>query len=712
MPETELPCKIAPQIHYDIMMTMENLISTPAAPATIPDTTEVTEHDVVVAARLLAADAVEAARSGHPGTAIALAPIATALFQRHIEHDPADPEWQGRDRFVLSCGHASILLYTQLFLTGYDVTIDDLRAFRTLGSRTPGHPELGHTAGVETTTGPLGQGLATAVGMAMGMLHERATFDPDAPRGASPFDRHVWVLASDGDLQEGISYEAGALAGRHGLDNLTVVYDDNDIQIEGDTRLTSSEDVGARFRAQGWHVERIELATNGDVDVDELDRVLGAPNPIGKPRLVILKSQIAYPSPGALNTAASHGAPLGAAEIGLLREALGTQAAPFDVSEAVLRRSRVARARGARLHEAWDEAYSRWQASDPARADAHAAFRARRLPDDLGARLPRFDPGTEVSTRDASGAAIQALAQALPAMWGGSADLAEPNRTEIHAGGSFLPEETGLGTRAGRNIHWGVREHAMGAAMNGIALAGGWRVFAGTFLVFSDYQRPAIRLSALMGLPVTYLWSHDSVALGQDGPTHQPIEHLASLRAMPGFTVVRPADANETVAAWHAIVEADSPAGLVLGRQGVPVLDIPIDDVRAGVRRGGYVVRDVAAPDAVIIATGSEVGLALSAAEAAAASGLQVRVVSMPSREWFLAQDAAYRDAVLPPSLHARVAVEAASPFGWHEIVGSSGAVVGIDEFGLSAPAADALRERGMTQERVLDALRSVTARS
>ncbi|MEH3088855.1 MAG: transketolase, partial [Microbacterium arborescens] len=689
-------------------MTMDNTISPPTSPATGPDAVEATERDVIVAARLLAADAVEAARSGHPGTAIALAPIATSLFQRHIKHDPADPEWAGRDRFVLSCGHASILLYTQLFLSGYDVTIDDLRAFRTLGSRTPGHPELGHTAGVETTTGPLGQGLATAVGMAMAMLHERATFDPEAPEGASPFDRHVWVLASDGDLQEGISYEAGALAGRHGLDNLTVIYDDNDIQIEGDTRLTSSEDVAARFRAQGWHVERVDLAADGDVDVDELDRVLGAANPAGQPRLIVLKSQIAYPSPGALNTAASHGAPLGAAEIDLLRDALGTQAGPFEVSEAVLGLARRARDRGARLHAEWDEAFARWSATDDARADAYAIFRARHVPADLAARLPRFDPGTEISTRDASGAAIQALAQALPAMWGGSADLAEPNRTEIREGGSFLPEETGLGTRAGRNIHWGVREHAMGAAMNGIALAGGWRVFAGTFLVFSDYQRPAIRLSALMGLPVTYLWSHDSVALGQDGPTHQPIEHLASLRAMPGFAVIRPADANETVAAWHAIVEADSPAGLVLGRQGVPVLDIPVEASHAGVRRGAYVVRDAADPDAIVVATGSEVSLALRAADAAAAAGLAVRVVSMPCREWFLAQDSAYRDEVLPPSCRARVAVEAASPFGWHELIGSEGVVVGIDEFGLSAPAADALRERGMTEERVLEAIRTV----
>lgn len=666
-----------------------------------------TDHDVVVTARLLAADAVEQAKSGHPGTAIALAPAATLLFQKHIHHDPADPAWAGRDRFVLSCGHASILLYTQLFLSGYDVTLDDLKAFRTLDSRTPGHPEFGHTAGVETTTGPLGQGLATAVGMAMAFKHERAMFDADAEAGASVFDRRVWVLASDGDLQEGISYEAGALAGRLGLDNLTVVYDDNDIQIEGGTALTSSEDAAARFRAQGWQVDRVELADDGDVDVAALDAALSAPVVAGKPRLVILKSQIAFPSPNAVNTAASHGAPLGAGEIAGLRDALGVDTAPFAVDAQTLATAREVGARGAAARADWTRRHDAWRAADADRAAAHEAFTRRSLPADLTAALPAYEAGAVVSTRDASGAAIQVLGELTPSLWGGSADLAEPNRTEIKGGGSFLPETTGFGDYAGRNIHWGVREHAMAAAMNGIALAGGWRVFAGTFLVFSDYQRPAIRLAALMGLPVTYLWSHDSVALGQDGPTHQPIEHLASLRAIPGLAVVRPADANETVAAWSAVLESEGPAGLVLGRQGVPVLDIPLDVVRDGVRRGAYVVRDDADALATIIATGSEVALALEAAEAA---DVPVRVVSMPSREWFAAQSPEYRERVLPAAHGARVVVEAASSFGWHDLAGPGGVIVGIDEFGLSAPADQALAARGMTVDRVLAAVRRVTA--
>jgi transketolase len=682
-------------------MSHTTIEATPGSPTPLDDA-------VVTAARLLAADAVEQAASGHPGTAIALAPAATLLFQKHVRHDPSHPDWVGRDRFVLSCGHASILLYTQLFLSGYDVSIDDLRAFRTLDSRTPGHPEYGHTPGVETTTGPLGQGLATAVGMAMSFMHERATFDPDAAPGTSVFDRRVWVLASDGDLQEGISYEAGALAGRLGLGNLTVVYDDNDIQIEGGTSLTSSEDAAARFRAQGWHVSRVDLRADGDIDIEALDAALAADDQTGRPRLIILKSQIAFPSPSAVGTAGSHGAPLGASEVAALRDVLGVDDAPFAVAPDVLAHARRVADRGRVEREAWEERFAAWQASDPRRADAHRAFSARDLSDDLAEALPVYEPGTSVSTRDASGAAIQAIAGAVPGLWGGSADLAEPNRTAIHGAGSFLPPDSDLGDYAGRNIHWGVREHAMGAAMNGIALAGGWRVFAGTFLVFSDYQRPAIRLASLMGLPVTYVWSHDSVALGQDGPTHQPIEHLASLRAIPGFSVVRPADANETVAAWSAILEREAPAGLVLGRQGVPVLELPLERVREGVRRGAYVVADAAEPAVVLIATGSEVALALETARVAATEGIAVRVVSMPSREWFLAQDAAYRESVLPVALTARVAVEAATSFGWHEIVGSAGAVVGIDEFGLSAPADQAMAARGMTVGRVLDAVRRV----
>ncbi len=662
-----------------------------------------TDHPVVVAARLLAADAVERAKSGHPGTAIALAPVAALLFHKHLRHDPAAPTWRGRDRFVLSCGHASILLYTQLHLAGYDVTMDDLAQFRTLGSRTPGHPEYGHTAGVETTTGPLGQGLATAVGMAMAFAHERAVFDADAAPHESVFDRRVWVLASDGDLQEGISAEAAALAGRHALENLTVVFDDNDIQIEGDTTLTSSEDTAGRFRAHGWDVQRVELARDGDVDVEALDAALGAA-PQGKPRLIILKSQIAFPAPHAMNTAGSHGAPLGADEVAHLRAALGVDTEPFTTDAVVADARDGLVRRGAAAHREWDERFAAWSEADAVRADEYAAWSSRALPSDVADLLPTFAAGESVSTRDASGAVINALAAAIPGLWGGSADLAEPNRTEIKGGGSFLPEETGRGDRAGRNIHWGVREHAMGAAMNGIALAGGWRVFAGTFLVFSDYQRPAIRLAALMGLPVTYVWSHDSVALGQDGPTHQPIEHLASLRAIPGFDVVRPADANETAVAWAHILERRAPAGLVLGRQGVPVLDVPANTVREGVRRGAYVVRENAEAAVTLIATGSEVALALAAADAA---DVAVRVVSMPSQEWFLAQSSDYRGRVLPVGVPC-VAIEAASSFGWHRIVGGEGDVVGIDEFGLSAPADDALRARGMTVERVLDTVRRV----
>jgi len=651
-------------------------------------------------ARMLALDAVEAAGSGHPGTAAALAPVAHLLFQRHVRHDPSDPDWAGRDRFVLSCGHASILQYTQLFLTGYDVSLEDLRAFRSFGSRTPGHPEYGHTPGIETTTGPLGQGLATAVGMAMGLQRDRARLDPGADE--SPFGQRVFVLVSDGDLQEGISYEAGALAGHHQLDNLVVVYDDNDIQIEGSTTLTSSEDTAARFRAQGWHVDLVGLAPDGDVDIDALDAALSVGPHAGKPHLVVLKSRIAWPAPNAQHTASAHGAPLGADEVAATRRVLGIDRAPFEVPSAVLDTTRAAVDRGRRLHAAWDELHRAWASTHVDADRERSRARSRRLPTTLAEALPVWDAGDTLATRDASGATIQALASAMPELWGGSADLAEPNRTAIVGGGSFLPAD-----RTGRNVHWGVREHAMAAAMNGIALVGGSRFFAGTFLVFSDYQKPAIRLAALMQLPVTYLWSHDSVALGADGPTHQPVEHLAALRALPGFAVVRPADANETAAAWLAILERNAPAGLVLARQPLPVASTPAGAVREGVARGAYVVRDDEGADVVIVATGSEVALALAAADAV---GLLVRVVSMPSREWFAEQDAAYRERVLPSDRTARVVVEAASTFGWEGIAGPRGMVVGIDGFGLSAPADQALAARGMTVEHVVDAIRTVVA--
>ena len=667
------------------------------------------DHKAVTTARLLAMDAVEGAGTGHPGTALALAPVAHLLFQKHLRHDPADPLWPGRDRFVLSCGHASILLYVQLYLTGYGLTLDDLRAFRTLDSRTPGHPELGHTPGVETTTGPLGQGLATAVGMAMAMRHESALYTPDAADGSSVFDRTVWVLCSDGDLQEGLSYEAGALAGRHRLGNLVVVYDDNGIQIAGPTTLTDDEDVAQRFTSQGWHVQHVGTADNGDVDVDALDTALTvASTHSERPSLVVLKSQIAWPAPHAVNTAASHGAPLGADEVFATRTVLGDHSAPFTVDDTVLAHTRRAVERGGARHRDWQQLLDTWASADPTAADRWQRARRSELPAGLIDTLPRFETGTSMSTRDASAKVIQALAAGLPELWGGSADLADPNRTTITGGGSFLPESSDDSGPAGRNVHWGVREHAMAAAMNGIALVGGSRVYAGTFLVFSDYQRPAIRLAALMRLPVVHVWTHDSVAVGGDGPTHQPVEHLASLRAMPGLAVVRPADAAETVAAWIAVLTHDGPVGLVLARQATTVTGIPDEVVRRGVHRGAHVVRDSDPIDVVIVATGSEVELALAAADRLERSGVGVRVVSMPCKEWFLAQETTYRESVLPAGITARVVVEAATTFGWSDISGSAGAIVGIDEFGVSATGQDAQRARGMTVERVLDAVRSV----
>ncbi|PFG34810.1 transketolase [Sanguibacter antarcticus] len=667
---------------------------------TAPVTTSLDER-AVTAARVLALDAIEAAKSGHPGAALALAPVADLLFQKHIRHDPHDPSWAGRDRFVLSCGHASMLLYTQLFLTGYDLSLDDIASFRTLHSRTPGHPELGMTPGVDATTGPLGQGITMAVGMAMAFQRERAVYDPEGLIG-SPFDRHVWVLASDGDLQEGISYEAGALAGRHQLDNLTVVYDDNDIQIEGSTTLTWSEDVGARFAAQGWRVSRVSRAVSGDIDVPALDTVLSSRTDDGRPHLVVLKSEIAWPAPNARGTAASHGAPLGTSEVSEVRAALGVTTGPFELDPEAVAHTRRAVARGARLHTEWDQRMSAWAAAHPDLDTQWRTAQARELPDDLAASLPVFEVGSVLATRDASGQVIQALAARLPDLVGGSADLAEPNRTAIAGSHSFLPEGEG---RTGRNIHWGVREHAMAAAMNGMLLAGGTRPFGGTFLVFSDYQRPAIRLAALMGLPAIYVWSHDSIALGQDGPTHQPIEHLTSLRAMPGLTTIRPADANETAAAWLVALEQDGPTGLVLCRQPLRTLDLPLEQVTEGVRRGAYVVSDDADADAVVIATGSELELAVEAAERVRAAGTRVRVVSMPSRELFERQDAGYRESVLPAALTARVVVEAASTYGWRDIAGDRGVLVGIDQFGLSAPAGDAQHELGMTVDRVVQAI-------
>lgn len=666
------------------------------------------ESSAILTARLLAMDAVEAAGSGHPGTAMALAPVAHSLFQRHISHDPRNPDWAGRDRFVLSCGHASILLYTQLFLTGYDLGLEDLKQFRQLGSRTPGHPEYGHTAGVETTTGPLGQGLATAVGMAMALKRRQAVYDPEST--TSLFKETVWVICSDGDIQEGISYEAASLAGRHELDNLVVIYDDNKIQIEGTTDLALREDVGARFAAQGWNIEHVGLAADGDIDVEALDEALNRGKAhTGEPTLIVLRSQIAFGAPNAINTPGSHGAPLGSTEAEAARQALNGTGA-FHVDEATLDYTRQAAARGSEASRAWEAEFQKWRQTNPGKAAQWNAAHADPAILDLDAVLPEFVPGTKIATRDASSKTIQALAAAMPQLWGGSADLGDSNKTVISGGGSFLPE---AGQRTGRNVHWGVREHAMSAAMNGAMLVGGSRMFVGTFLVFSDYQKPAIRLASLMQLPVTFVWTHDSVALGADGPTHQPIEHLAALRALPGFSVIRPAEARETAAAWATVLQSNAPCGLVLARQGVPVLDEAPAAVMEGVRRGAYVVgQKHDKPDVIIIATGSELELALKAQAQLEEEGTLANVVSMPCREWFESQDRDYRDSVLPPSITARVAVEAASAFGWRDLIGADGETVTIDRFGLSAPAEDALRETGMTPEAVVAAAKYTISRS
>ncbi|MEU2729757.1 transketolase [Streptomyces griseoviridis] len=660
----------------------------------------------VATARALAVDAVEAAGSGHPGTALALAPVAHLLFQRHVRHDPADADWEGRDRFVLSCGHASILQYTQLYLTGYGLELDDLRRFRRLGSLTPGHPEYRHTAGVETTTGPLGQGVATAVGMAMALKRDEGRLAGADTSPLGPAGRTVWVLCSDGDLQEGLSYEAGALAGRHRLDNLVVIWDDNSIQIEGDTGLSTQEDTAARFRAQGWFTQTVGLGADGDVDAGALDLALGAARAeTGRPSFIALKSQIAFPAPNAVNTAASHGAPLGASEAAAVKELLGVEGT-FTVPDEVLDHTRGALARGARLHADWDAELARWAAEHPRAARARALAVAAPDPAAVAAALPAFAPGESVAPRDASGKVIQALADALPRLWGGSADLGDSNRTTITSGGSFLPadENDGRGL-TGRNIHWGVREHAMAAALNGIALVGYDTPFAGTFLVFSDYQRPSLRLAALMKLPVVHVWSHDSVALGADGPTHQPVEHLASLRAMPGLAVVRPADANETTAAWLAALDSRGPVGLALARQGLPVLPTPTETVRAGVARGAYPVTDTQeAVDVVLLASGSEVAVALAARDLLAGRDVRARVVSVPCLDWFAEQDAAYRDFVVPPSVPARVVVEAGTSFGWHGLLGAHGRTVTVDDFGTSAPPDDAMEAVGITVEAVVEA--------
>ncbi|MFE1587562.1 transketolase [Streptomyces sp. NPDC058737] len=681
------------------------------------DRFEWTELDrrAVDTARVLAADAVQKVGNGHPGTAMALAPAAYTIFQKVMRHDPADPEWTGRDRFVLSPGHTSLTLYTQLFLAGYEGELDDLKAFRTHGSKTPGHPEYGHTAGVETTTGPLGQGVANAVGMAMAARYERGLFDPEAPEGESPFDHTIWAIVSDGDLQEGVSAEASSLAGHQKLGNLVFLYDDNHISIEGDTVTAFSEDVLKRYEAYGWHTQRVEPAENGDVDVHALHAALTAAKAeTGRPSIVAMRTIIAWPAPNAQNTEASHGSALGADEVAATKRVLGFDPEKsFEVADEVLAHTRRALDRGAEAHAAWDKRIAAWRDAAPERAALFDRVVAGRLPEGWEDTLPVFETGKAVATRAASGKVLQALGPVLPELWGGSADLAGSNNTTIDKTSSFLPAGNPLpeADPYGRTVHFGIREFSMAAEMNGIALHGNTRIYGGTFLVFSDYMRNAVRMSALMQLPVTYVWTHDSIGLGEDGPTHQPVEHLASLRAVPGLNVVRPADANETATVWAEILRRHSthpaPHGLALTRQGVPTY-APNPDAA----RGGYVLADASTgtPDVVLIATGSEVQLAMAAREALEAEGTATRVVSMPSVEWFEEQPRAYRESVLPPSVRARVAVEAGIGLTWHKYVGDAGRIVSLEHFGASADAATLFTEFGFTADHVATAARESLA--
>jgi transketolase len=667
--------------------------------------------------RLLAMDAVQKVGNGHPGTAMSLAPLAYTVFQRTMKHDPADPTWAGRDRFVLSCGHSSLTLYIQLYLSGYGLELDDLKALRTWGSLTPGHPEHGHTVGVETTTGPLGQGVGNAVGMAMAARRERGLFDPDAPPGESPFDHSVIAFCSDGDLEEGVSGEASSLAGHQKLGNLTLVYDDNHISIEDDTNIAFSEDVAARYEAYGWHVQHVDfLGDDGSYaeDVVALEAALEAARAeTERPSFIKLRTIIAWPAPNAQNTGKAHGSALGAVEVEATKRVLGADPdKTFDVDPEVLAHARKVRDRGAALHQQWQARFDAWRQEHPERAALFDRLRAHQLPAGWAESIPTF-PADEkgMATRKASGTVLDAIVGVLPELWGGSADLAESNNTTPKGEPSFVPTEHQTkefpGGPYGRVLHFGIREHAMGSIMNGIALHGGTRPYGGTFLVFSDYMRPAVRLAALMKLPVTYVWTHDSIGLGEDGPTHQPVEQLAALRAIPGLDVVRPADANETAVAWRTILDHhDRPAGLALTRQNVPTFDRTTAGSAEGTARGGYVLFEASTgqPQVILIGTGSEVQLAVEARNRLEAEGVPTRVVSMPCVEWFRAQDLAYQQQVLPTGIKARVSVEAAVGMGWRDLVGDAGQIVSLEHFGASAAYQVIYEQFGFTPDRVVAA--------
>ena len=678
------------------------------------------DSKAVDTARVLAADAVEKVGNGHPGTAISLAPVAYLLFNKVMRHDPSDDRWLGRDRFILSVGHSSLTIYNQLFLHGYGLELDDLKALRTWGSATPGHPEYGHTKGVEITTGPLGQGLASATGFAYAARFERGLYDPNAATGTSPFDHFVYVIAGDGDMQEGVTSEAASLAGHQKLGNLVVIYDSNQISIEDDTDIAFTEDVSARYESYGWHVQTVDWKKTGNYveDIEELYNAIQAAKAVtDKPSLIRLRTIIGWPSPTKQNSGKIHGAKLGAEELAGLKTALGFDPEKsFDVSPEVLAHTRGYQQYATENRKVWQSAFDDWAAANPEQKKLLDRVESGETPAELEASLPVFESGTEISTRSASGKVINAIAKVMPELWGGSADLAESNLTTIEGSPSFIPSEWSThewkGNKYGRVLHFGIREHAMGSILNGIVLHGKTRAFGGTFLIFSDYMRPAVRLAALMGVPSIFVWTHDSVALGEDGPTHQPIEQLATLRAIPNLDIVRPGDANETAYAWKTILERrQGPAGIALTRQNIPVFQRGEGFADASnTSKGAYTLVDSAngKPKLILIATGSEVQLAVAAREQLEAAGVPTRVVSAPCLEWFDEQPAAYREEVLPSKVQARVSVEAGLALGWSKYVGPFGKSVSIEHYGASADYQTLFREFGITTEAVVSTAKEV----
>ena len=661
----------------------------------------------VKVARVLALDAVETAGHGHPGTAMALAPVAHLLFNKFMKHSPENPDWFARDRFILSCGHASMLLYSQLFLNGYGLEIEDLKNFRKMNSLTPGHPEYKHTKGVEMTTGPLGQGLASAVGMAIASRYWRNYFDSKTEVNKSIFDNFVYVVASDGDLQEGVTSEASSIAGHLGLANLIVIYDDNRISIDGDTELAFTEDVITRYKAYNWDVHSVELGEDGRVDVSSLSTAIELSRKSDKPSFIRLKSVIAWPSPNARNTAASHGAPLGENEVKLTKQALGFDPDKiFQVSEEVINYTRQSKIRGKDLFNKWNDEFNNWAKSNPKLAEDFARLQKNEIPSDLSKALTTFESGTSVASRKSGGTILNELSSKLVELVGGSADLAESNGVALKNAVVMQKLNSNIQNSSigGKYLHFGIREHAMGSIMNGMALYGFTRPFGATFLIFSDYQKPAIRLASLMQLPVTYVWTHDSIGLGEDGPTHQPVEQLWTLRSIPGFAVVRPGDANEVATCWLKIIEDRKPAGIVLTRQNIPTLDRSINSAAQNAKNGAYILQDApnSKPDVILIATGSEIHLALDAQKELNSNSINTRVVSMPCVEWFLEQPDDYQESVLPKSVSAKIAIEAGSTFGWYQFVGLEGAVIGLDHYGASGKPDLLYKEFGITVEKIV----------